>query len=91
MGSNSSQANYIRTDRSRHHLETQTGDGVSTFVFPAGQRCFRDHFLPDYRIDAHYRHAPKAGVPLKHVGTLEPERFTNAYNEEIYKLRQEGF
>lgn len=90
VGSNSAQAGYIRHNSNRAFTETKTDDGVSAFVFSAGQRCFREHKMPLDR-PAHFRHQPNRATPLKYVPTLEGPRFTHAYNEEIYKLRQEGF
>jgi hypothetical protein len=44
----SPQAHYIRHDRSRRHIEERSGDGLVTFTFEPGQKCFAfaDHTLP---------------------------------------------
>lgn len=37
------QAAYIRRHAGRHFRESREGEGVTTFTFPAGQDCFREH------------------------------------------------
>ena len=88
VASYSAQAGYIRHNCNRSFTETKTADGVSEFVFPAGQQCFREHKLPIDR-PAHYRHAPNRAIPIKYVPTIEFPRFTEEYNDEIHKLNTE--
>jgi hypothetical protein len=38
------QAHYIRRDSGRRFREERTRDGLTRFVFPPGQRCFRQHW-----------------------------------------------
>jgi len=41
------QADYIRHDKSRRHLEDKQPDGMTVFTFPAGQTCFGgEHRVP---------------------------------------------
>jgi hypothetical protein len=40
------QAWYIRSKAGRQFTEQRTPDGHTEFVFPAGQRCFREHQVP---------------------------------------------
>lgn len=37
------QAQYIRSESGRHYTETRGENGVTTFTFEAGQRCFTVH------------------------------------------------
>ncbi len=45
------QADYIRHDRTRRHAEERTAEGMTRFVFPAGQVCFRqsEHRQPLFK------------------------------------------
>lgn len=42
----SEQADYIRRESGRHFKETKKEGGISEFVFPPGQKCFREHKKP---------------------------------------------
>ncbi len=37
------QASYAREDRTRAHYEGKQADGMTTFTYPPGQRCFEEH------------------------------------------------
>ncbi len=43
VGSASPQAEYIRRESGRRLREERHADGLSRFVFEAGQKCFRQH------------------------------------------------
>jgi hypothetical protein len=41
VSADSPQASYIRSDRSRQHVETRQEGGLAEFTFEAGQTCFK--------------------------------------------------
>lgn len=54
--SDSPQADYIRKDRTRRHIETADWDpGMASFTFKSGQRCFAytQHTVPNGRPPAY--------------------------------------
>lgn len=80
---------YIRNRCGRHFTEKME-DGVITFSFPPGQKCFRQHRIP-------YTEMPAISLISNRQGQLnkvEWNRFTDDFNENSYrinKLRKEGF
>ena len=81
------QAAYIRHQSGRHFTEERQASGLTRFVFPAGQRCFREHKIPLEREPI----LTRASLGDKVV--LERGRWVEDFNENserINKQRKEG-
>ena len=79
----SAQANYIRRESGRHFKETKVGNGMSEFVFPPGQRCFRDHYKPLDKQEI-FLHRTAEGSRVHQ----RPTDWTEHMNEEIERVNR---
>lgn len=66
------QAHYIRAMSGRRFLEERTVEGLTAFVFEAGQRCFQPHQVPLERDPLYFvrggdfRGNPSGAAPYQH-------------------------
>jgi hypothetical protein len=79
--------NYIRDSSGRSFKEEWVGSTV-TFLFPAGQTCFRSHQMPVER-DPVFLHRPG---PAQEARQLDYDEFFDKFNATSYLLgqRQKG-
>jgi hypothetical protein len=80
----SEQADYVRHKSERHFTEERREGGMSEFVFPPGQQCFRSHKQPldKQEIFSH------EGGGLRRVHE-NPRDWTEDFNESTEKVRRE--
>ena len=74
------QAGYIRHKSGRTFKEEVLQNGLTSFVFHAGQKCFREHKIPLERepiLTQGFYRAP-----------LERARWINNFNENSYQINQ---
>jgi len=83
LGLNRARYNYIREKSGRHFTEQWVGAEV-TFMFPAGQTCFRQHQLPVER-DPVFIHVPGPG---RDPQRLDYDQFFWTFNEVSHLLEK---
>lgn len=75
------QADYIRYQCGRHFREEKAEGGLAKFLFPPGQTCFREHFLPER--DPFLVH--RVGQDRR---LMDADQWTYTMNEELYKTEK---
>lgn len=83
LGLNRARYNYIRDKSGRSFREEWVGSTV-TFLFPAGQTCFREHRVPLAR-DPRFLHLPGPGRETRQV---DYDEFFDRFNETSHILEQ---
>lgn len=92
VATDSPQARYIREEmnrgedasRRRTFTEERPYEGMSRFVFPPGQRCFRQHTAPTGR-EGLYLMQPSGGHPP--IPFRRREVWRDDMNEELHQLK----
>lgn len=85
------QADYIRKSSGRGFTETKEADGMTHFVFQAGQQCFSKHSVPLERPaifvvrDGDYRGNPTGNRRLH----TQPEDWVEDFSEQLDKINQD--
>lgn len=92
VATDSPQARYIREEmnrgedasRRRTFTEERPYEGMSRFVFPPGQRCFRQHTAPTGREALFLMQSSGGAAP---VPFRRPETWRDDMNEDLARMR----
>ena len=90
------QYDYIKYVSGRKFKEERSDETHVMFIFYPEQQCFEQHKVKREDVDALYnrQQGRAASVPLTvremHKTTMEPERFMDGMNEDIYQHNKEA-